>query len=131
MADKTQGSTPPEKWMDTCANFIEAWDRMKDEAGSTAKRHGFREGYEVDDEKSFGLKNALMHSELSEALEAARRGNPMSVKIPPCSHISEEFADCVIRIMDEADRLGLDVARAIVLKMAFNDKREYKHGKAF
>ena len=34
---------------------------------------------------------ALMHSELSEALEAARHGNPASDKIPEYSGIEEEL----------------------------------------
>lgn len=45
---------------------------------------------------------ALMHSELSEAVEALRHGNQCSDHIPEFSGLEEEFADVVIRIMDMA-----------------------------
>lgn len=85
--------------------------------------HGFYEG-----EWNAGEKIALMHSELSEALEADRNGNPPSDHIPLFSGIEEEFADVVIRILDFAQHKGLDVANAILAKHEFNKSRPYKHG---
>lgn len=40
-----------------------------------------------------------------------------------------ELADAVIRIMDLAERLGIDLAEMINLKMAYNSTREYMHGR--
>jgi NTP pyrophosphatase (non-canonical NTP hydrolase) len=74
---------------------------------------------------------ALMHSELSEALEAMRHGNPSSDHIPDFSGAEEEFADCIIRIMDLAYGRKWRVADAILAKMKFNASRERKHGKNF
>ena len=48
----------------------------------------------------------------------------------PCG-IPSELADAVIRIADLAGALGIDLDRAIAEKMAFNEKRPYKHGKKF
>jgi NTP pyrophosphatase (non-canonical NTP hydrolase) len=78
-----------------------------------------------------GEKIALMHSELSEALEAIRKGNPESKKIPGFTHSEEELADCVIRIMDFAGYFGLDLAEAIIAKIEHNASRPHKHGKKF
>jgi hypothetical protein len=39
-----------------------------------------------------------------------------------------EFADCIIRIMDFVPSMGLRVAEALIAKMEYNSKREYKHG---
>lgn len=75
-----------------------------------------------------GTLIALMHAELSEALEYARHGNPPSDHIPGFSGIEEEYADTIIRIMDDAGRNGYRIAEAIVAKMEFNRGREYKHG---
>jgi NTP pyrophosphatase (non-canonical NTP hydrolase) len=71
---------------------------------------------------------ALMHSELSEALEALRRGNPESRKIPGFSHVEEELADVVIRIMDYSQAKGLNLGGAIMAKAQYNTGREHKHG---
>jgi hypothetical protein len=82
--------------------------------------------------KNFGESISLMHSELSEALEASRAGNPPDDKIPEYSGIEAELADCVIRILDVAEGNGFDVIGAMKAKMNYNKTREYKHGgKAF
>lgn len=73
-------------------------------------------------ERNFGEVVALMHSELSEALEADRKGLADD-KLPHRDGREVEFADCVIRIFDTAAALGLDLAGAIIEKNRFNRKR--------
>lgn len=75
-----------------------------------------------DVDRNFGEVIALMHSELSEALESHRK-NLMDDKLPHRSGIEVEFADCIIRILDTAAAMGLDVAGAIVEKNRFNRER--------
>ena len=78
-----------------------------------------------------GEKIALMHSELSEALEALRNDNPRSESISDYSNLEEELADTVIRILDYSYAKGLDIQGAVLAKMKFNEQREHKHGKKF
>ena len=68
-------------------------------------------------------KLALIHSEVSEAMEGARK-NLMDDKLPHRKMIEVELADAVIRILDLAGALQLDLAGAIQEKLAFNKTRE-------
>lgn len=107
--------------------FIEEWNRKANEVNSTAKAKGW-----WDKERNDGEIIALMHSELSEALEALRHGNPPDGHIPDFNGVEAEMADTVIRIMDFGKARGLRIAEALEAKMAYNANRPYKHGgKAF
>lgn len=73
-------------------------------------------------ERNFGEVVALMHSELSEALEADRKGLKDD-KLPDRDGREVEFADCIIRILDTAAAMGMDVAGAVIEKNRFNRQR--------
>lgn len=76
-----------------------------------------------DVNRNFGEVVSLMHSELSEALEADRKGL-MDNHLPHRDGREVEFADCIIRILDTAEVLGLDVAGAIIEKNRYNRERD-------
>lgn len=69
-----------------------------------------------------GQKLALIHSEISEAMEGHRKGL-QDDKLPHRPMIEVELADAVIRIMDLAGAMGLDIGGAIMEKMEFNAHR--------
>jgi NTP pyrophosphatase (non-canonical NTP hydrolase) len=93
------------------------------EIHETAKKHGWWES-----ERNDGECIALMHSELSECLEALRHGNPKDEHIPEHNNAVVELADCIIRILDFAQSKGWSIEGALYSKMNYNKKREYKHG---
>lgn len=70
---------------------------------------------------------ALMHSELSEALEGERK-DLMDDKLPHRKMAEVELADTIIRILDYCAGFGYDLQGAFDDKMAYNAQREdHKH----
>lgn len=67
-------------------------------------------------------KLALIHSEISEAMEGHRK-NLLDDHLPERPMIEVELADALIRIGDLAGALGLDVAGAVREKLAYNKNR--------
>lgn len=102
---------------------------LSEEIHKNAVEHGW-----WDEPREDGTCIALMHSELSEALEALRHGNQLSDHIGDegYSGLEEELADVIIRIFDFAAHKNINVGGALVAKHEFNKKRPYRHGgKAF
>lgn len=73
-------------------------------------------------ERNKGEMIALIHSEISEALEGERK-NLMDDHLPNRSMPEVEMADAVIRIMDYCGRFGYDIGGAIIEKMEYNKNR--------
>lgn len=70
----------------------------------------------------FSNKLCLIHSEISEAMEADRK-NLMDDKLPHRPAREVELADALIRIFDLGGGYGMDLAGALVEKMGVNATR--------
>lgn len=85
------------------------------DAYETAKSKGWH-----DEPRETGTLLALIHSEVSEALEADRKGD--------AENFAEELADVCIRIFDLCGSKEINLEKAIQEKMERNKGRSYKHG---
>lgn len=63
---------------------------------------------------------ALLHSEVSEALEGFRNGDQANFR--------EELADVQIRLLDLSCGLGIDLDREVMAKLERNRARGFRHG---
>lgn len=125
-----------ERNIDTGAAMDLGW--LVEHSHSIAIEKGWHE-----ERRTFGDIIALCHAELSEAVEEFRQGhkpteiyyegydlnNPI---VPgqlekPCG-IPIELADVVIRIADYCGLVGIDLDRAVKLKLLYNESRPYRHG---
>ena len=105
-----------------------------------------------EDEKNIGEMIALIHSEVSEALESDRNNkftpNNCLLNYEYSENSSDEnftayfignikdtfedeLADIMIRVMDLATFKGIDLEGHIKAKMRYNSLRPYKHGKKY
>lgn len=91
---------------------------LMQKAHSNAKEKGF-----WDQPREFGTMIALIHSELSEALEGHRKND--------MANVAEELADVAIRLGDLCGGLGIDLESAILAKMDKNKARPRLHGKEY
>lgn len=70
-----------------------------------------------------GERFALMHSEISEAMEAHRK-DLMSDHLPKRKGVEEELADALIRIFDYCGDNDLNIGEVFVEKMQYNRQRQ-------
>lgn len=107
--------------------FKSSWHDMATATAKVAADKGFHAEL-----PNAAVMIALVHSELSEALEVLRN-NPQETD-PTCPgflKVETELADVIIRLMNMAYRFAWDVPGAVLAKHEYNKTRPHKHGKLF
>lgn len=123
------------------ASYSEVFDELTEEISEINISKGFWDyAWITDDGLKIPLKVALIHTELSEALEVHRKfyedGEPSSISgMTPDQEqdFSEEMADAVIRIFDVIGYYGLgeDFGDILIAKVEKNRSRPHLHGKRY
>jgi NTP pyrophosphatase (non-canonical NTP hydrolase) len=97
-----------------------------------------KSGFHSKKKPNVGNFVANLHSEVSEFWEAHRKNqiDDLCDKSAKCEQMGfgtltngeEELADILIRVLDTAQTLGIDLGRAVRVKDAYNQTRPYRHG---
>ena len=119
---------------------INALNKLSKAAFVNALKKGFHDKDDFLDEVDLYAKwMTNLHGEVSELWEAARKGSLKKYcdkysdfKVLGLGQLTceeEELADIIIRVLDTAGARGVNIGRAVLLKMAYNATRPHMHGK--
>lgn len=111
-------------------------DQIADIVHANARAKGFHDG---PDSEFLAIQLCNLHAEISELWDAYRAEKLFDLcdkfegmeglGLLPLTCIEEEYADLIIRCLDQCRRLGVPIARAIAIKHQYNLSRPHMHGK--
>lgn len=87
--------------------------------------------FDATDTRAVTEKLCLVHSELSEALEELRDGNPERVINGKPEGVGAECIDVLVRTLHILHKRGIDIDALMRAKLEFNKGRGYLHGRKF
>lgn len=110
---------------------------LRDDLHELAKAKGWYDNAETDAQfvaravanlhgETSELWEAFRHKKLNEPCDKTKKMKAAGIETLTC--LEEELADIIIRAMDVAGRLKVDIGKAVVNKHAYNKSREYRHG---
>ena len=112
-------------------------NEIADAVHANAREKGFHDN--PDNEIFLANQCCNLHAEVSELWDSFRahqfeapcdKAKKMeAMGLEPLTCAEEEYADIVIRALDQCRRLGIDIQRAIEIKHAYNKTRPHMHGK--
>lgn len=125
-ATDIRNGTEPNGYTD--AEFLKKYKEVCEKVHRLAKAQGL-----WPDGKTRRLSDpiALAHSELSEAYECGRVGNPPDKNIKDFTGLEVQLSDVLGILMDMEVGYGLRISEALGHKMKFNEGRGHLHGKMF
>ena len=100
------------------------------EMGAQVYAWCIRKGWEPDANRTFGDECALLHSEVSEALEAYRswKFDDATENGGKPEGVGSEFADVLVRLLHYCAVHSIDLEAEFDRKMAYNEGRPWRHG---
>lgn len=103
-----------------------------------AVAHKFRALHPKPNKELLGTATANLHGEVSELWESFRAGTldapcdkadkMEALGLPRLTSKAEELADIIIRALDNARSLKVDIVEALVVKHLYNTTRPVRHG---
>ena len=136
--------------MATHVRFLDAMENLQRNLHQSSKDHGFWEGPEnnniptklmlivsevaeaMEEHRDYGLGSELFHevrySGDGEITQFEQKRDSSGKPLLKPEGFAIEMADVVIRVMDLCERLGINLADAILIKADYNKHRPMKHG---
>lgn len=124
--------------MSETVTLAEEFNSLATNLYETSAKNGFWNIDEISEFAIVPIKLALIGDEVSEALKVHRdeyegvespKLNYMTVKQE--QEFTEELADIIIRTLDLAGGLGLNIGESIMEKAEKNKTRPFRHGKRY
>ena len=102
--------------------YTQSVAQLQEVCHGLAREAGWWDSRNLDDPQTIPACLCLVHSEISEAMEGARK-NRMDDHLPHRKALEVELADAMIRILDLAGAYQLDLGCALVEKLVYNTQR--------